>query len=73
MGNTGAQMGGWYRKEVKSVADMKGLKMRIWRLRRQGARAHRARYRRTSRAARSTPPLEKGTIDAAEWWARTTT
>jgi TRAP-type mannitol/chloroaromatic compound transport system substrate-binding protein len=29
MGNTGAQMGGWYRKEIKSIADMKGLKMRI--------------------------------------------
>src|SRR3954464_15096537 len=28
-GNTGAQMGGWYRKEVKSLADIKGLKMRI--------------------------------------------
>src|SRR5687767_2633155 len=28
MGNTGAQMGGWFRKEVKSIADMKGLKMR---------------------------------------------
>ena len=28
-GNTGAQMGGWYRKEIKSVADMQGLKMRI--------------------------------------------
>lgn len=28
-GNTGAQMGGWYRKEIKSVADMKGLKIRI--------------------------------------------
>ena len=28
-GNTGAQMGGWFRKEVKSVADMKGLKFRI--------------------------------------------
>jgi TRAP-type mannitol/chloroaromatic compound transport system substrate-binding protein len=27
-GNTGAQMGGWYRKEIKSVADLKGLKMR---------------------------------------------
>src|SRR6186713_2918102 len=25
-GNTGAQMGGWYRKEIKSAADMKGLK-----------------------------------------------
>ncbi|TPW30674.1 TRAP transporter substrate-binding protein [Pararhizobium mangrovi] len=28
-GNTGAQMGGWYRKEIKSVDDLKGLKMRI--------------------------------------------
>jgi len=27
-GNTGAQMGGWYRKEIKSVEDLKGLKMR---------------------------------------------
>lgn len=29
MGNTGAQMGGWYRKPVHSLADIKGLKMRI--------------------------------------------
>jgi TRAP-type mannitol/chloroaromatic compound transport system substrate-binding protein len=29
MGLTGAQMGGWYRKEIKSVDDLKGLKMRI--------------------------------------------
>ncbi len=28
-GNTGAQMGGWFRKEIKTVADMQGLKMRI--------------------------------------------
>jgi TRAP-type mannitol/chloroaromatic compound transport system substrate-binding protein len=28
-GNTGAQMGGWYRKEINSVEDLKGLKMRI--------------------------------------------
>jgi TRAP-type mannitol/chloroaromatic compound transport system substrate-binding protein len=28
-GNVGVQMGGWYRKEIKSVADIKGLKMRI--------------------------------------------
>ena len=28
-GNTGTQMGGWYRKEIKTVADLKGLKMRI--------------------------------------------
>jgi len=29
MGNTGAQMGGWFRKEVKSLADFKGLKFRV--------------------------------------------
>ena len=29
LGNTGVQMGGWYRKEIKTVADLKGLKMRI--------------------------------------------
>ena len=28
MGNTGAQMGGWYRKDIKSLADLKGLKFR---------------------------------------------
>lgn len=28
-GNTGMQMGGWFRKEIKSVSDLKGLKMRI--------------------------------------------
>ena len=28
-GNTGAQMGGWFRKEIKTVADLQGLKMRI--------------------------------------------
>jgi TRAP-type mannitol/chloroaromatic compound transport system substrate-binding protein len=28
-GNTGVQMGGWFRKEMKSIADFKGLKMRI--------------------------------------------
>ena len=38
-GNTGAQMGGWFRKEIKSVADLKGLKFRTNPLRRQGARA----------------------------------
>ena len=28
-GNTGTQMGGWFRKEIKTVADLSGLKMRI--------------------------------------------
>jgi len=29
MGNTGNQMGGWYRKEINTVADLKGLKFRM--------------------------------------------
>ena len=28
-GNTGCQMGGWFRKEIKTVDDLKGLKFRI--------------------------------------------
>jgi TRAP-type mannitol/chloroaromatic compound transport system substrate-binding protein len=66
MGNTGAQMGGWYRKEIKSVADLKGLKMRI------GGFAGRV-TERMGVVAQSIPggevyqALEKGTIDAAEW------
>ncbi len=28
-GNTGVQMGGWFNKEIKSIKDIKGLKMRI--------------------------------------------
>ncbi len=28
-GNTGCQMGGWFRKEINSVDDLKGIKMRI--------------------------------------------
>jgi TRAP-type mannitol/chloroaromatic compound transport system substrate-binding protein len=28
-GNTGVQMGGWFRKEIKTVQDLQGLKMRI--------------------------------------------
>ena len=33
-GNTGVQMGGWFTKEINSVADLQGLKMRIpaWRV-----------------------------------------
>lgn len=66
MGNTGAQMGGWYRKEIKSVKDLKGLKMRI------GGFAGRV-TERMGVVAQSIPggevyqALEKGTIDAAEW------
>lgn len=66
MGNTGAQMGGWYRKEIKSVKDVKGLKMRI------GGFAGKV-FERIGGVPQNIPggeiysALEKGTIDAAEW------
>jgi TRAP-type mannitol/chloroaromatic compound transport system substrate-binding protein len=65
-GNTGAQMGGWMRKEIKSVADLKGLKFRI------GGFAGRVLERmggvpQNIPGGDIYPALEKGTIDAAEW------
>jgi TRAP-type mannitol/chloroaromatic compound transport system substrate-binding protein len=65
-GNTGAQMGGWFRKEIKDVADMRGLKMRI------------GGFAGTVIAKLGVVPqqipgsdiytaLERGSIDAAEW------
>jgi TRAP-type mannitol/chloroaromatic compound transport system substrate-binding protein len=65
-GNTGTQMGGWFRKEIKTVADLKGLKMRISGL----AGKTMARLGVVTQqlpAADIYPSLEKGTIDAAEW------
>jgi len=65
-GNTGAQMGGWFRKPIKSVADIKGLKMRL------GGFAG-AVIKRMGGVPQNIPggevyqALEKGTIDAAEW------
>ncbi|SHM35195.1 TRAP transporter substrate-binding protein [Rhizobacter sp. OV335] len=65
-GNTGAQMGGWFRKEINTVADMKGLKFRI------GGFAGRIIERlgavpQNLPGGDIYPALEKGTIDAAEW------
>ena len=65
-GNTGTQMGGWYRKPVKTLADVKGLKIRIAGLagrvmERMGA------VPQQIAGADVYPALEKGTIDAAEW------
>ena len=66
MGNTGAQMGGWYRKEIKSVADLKGLKFRVGGF---GGKV----IERLGAVPQNIPggeiyqALEKGTIDAAEW------
>ena len=65
-GNTGAQMGGWYRKQVKSAKDIKGLKFRV------GGFAGKV-IERMGGVPQNIPggeiyqALEKGTIDAAEW------
>ena len=66
-GNTGTQMGGWFRKEVKTIADFKGLKMRL------GGGLIGDVMTKLGAVPQSIPggeiyqALEKGTIDAAEW------
>jgi TRAP-type mannitol/chloroaromatic compound transport system substrate-binding protein len=65
-GNTGCQMGGWFRKEINTVDDLKGLKMRI------GGFAGRIMQKlgvvpQQLAGGDIYPALEKGTIDAAEW------
>src|SRR6476659_3786460 len=65
-GNTGAQMGGWFRKEIKTVDDLKGLRMRIGGL--GGTVLQRLGAIPTQIAPGDIyPSLERGTIDAAEW------
>lgn len=65
-GNTGAQMGGWFRHEVHSLADLKGLKMRIPGL---GGKimARLGVVPQTLPGSDIYPALETGAIDAAEW------
>jgi TRAP-type mannitol/chloroaromatic compound transport system substrate-binding protein len=65
-GNTGVQMGGWFRKEVKSVADLKGLKMRIAGLGGE-VMARLGAVPQQIAGGDIYPALERGTIDAAEW------
>ena len=66
MGNTGAQMGGWFRKPIKTMDDIKGLKFRT------GGFSGKV-WERIGGIAANIPggeiyqALEKGTIDAAEW------
>src|SRR6478735_7062085 len=65
-GNTGVQMGGWFRKEINTVDDLKGLKMRI------GGFAGKVVEKlgvvpQQIAGGDIYPALEKGTIDAAEW------
>jgi len=65
-GNTGAQMGGWFRKEIKSIEDLKGLEMRIAGLAGQ-VLAKLGVVPQQIVGGDIYPALEKGTIDAAEW------
>jgi TRAP-type mannitol/chloroaromatic compound transport system substrate-binding protein len=66
-GNTGTQMGGWYRKEIKSVADLKGLKMRM------GGGLFGEAMQKLGVVPQNMPAgevyqaLEKGTLDAVEF------
>ena len=65
-GNTGAQMGGWYRKEINTVEDLKGLKVRLGGF--AGAVAEKLGVVPQQIAGGDIyPALEKGTIDGAEW------
>ena len=65
-GNTGVQMGGWFRKEIKSLKDLRGLKMRIPGLGGQ-IMARLGAVPQTLAGSDSYPALERGAIDAAEW------
>jgi TRAP-type mannitol/chloroaromatic compound transport system substrate-binding protein len=65
-GNTGTQMAGWYRREIKSVEDLKGLKMRVAGL--AGQILQRLGVVPQQIGGPDVyPALERGTIDAAEW------
>jgi TRAP-type mannitol/chloroaromatic compound transport system substrate-binding protein len=64
--NTGAQMGGWFRKEIQTTEDLKGLKFRVGGF--AGTILSRLGTVPQQLAAGDIyPALEKGTIDAAEW------
>ena len=65
-GNTGTQMGGWFKNEINSLADMRGLKMRIPGL---GGEVMEALGISTQQIAggETYQALEQGTIDALEW------
>ncbi|MHA6345291.1 TRAP transporter substrate-binding protein [Roseivivax sp. CAU 1761] len=65
-GNTGTQMGGWFRKEINGLVDMEGLQMRIAGL--AGQIMERVGVVPQQIAGGDIyPSLERGTIDAAEW------
>jgi TRAP-type mannitol/chloroaromatic compound transport system substrate-binding protein len=66
-GNTGTQMGGWYRKEIKTVNDLKGLKMRM------GGGLFGEAMQKLGVVSQNMPAgdvyqaLEKGSLDATEF------
>src|SRR5207342_1091426 len=65
-GSTNTQMGGWFRKEINSMEDMKGLKFRVGGF--AGLILQRVGVVPQQIAGGDIyPALEKGTIDAAEW------
>ncbi|WP_416064711.1 TRAP transporter substrate-binding protein [Rhizobium sp. ZK1] len=65
-GNTGVQMGGWFRKEINTLDDLKGVKMRIAGL--AGKVLEKLGVIPQQIAGGDIyPALEKGTIDASEW------
>ena len=65
-GNTGVQMGGWFRHEIKQLADLKGLKMRIPGIGGQ-IMARLGAVPQTLAGGDIYPALEHGAIDATEW------
>ena len=65
-GNTGTQMGGWFRKEIKTVADLNGLKFRIGGIAGQVLQKVGVIPQQIA-GGEIYPALEKGTIDGAEW------
>ncbi|MEM1178122.1 MAG: TRAP transporter substrate-binding protein [Acidobacteriota bacterium] len=65
-GNTGTQMGGWFRREIASAADLEGLSMRIPGL--GGEVMDRLGVRvQVLGASEIYPALDRGAIDATEW------
>jgi TRAP-type mannitol/chloroaromatic compound transport system substrate-binding protein len=65
-GNTGTQMGGWFRKEIKSASDFAGLKFRIGGIAGQVLQKLGVVSQQIG-GADVYQSLENGTIDAAEW------
>jgi TRAP-type mannitol/chloroaromatic compound transport system substrate-binding protein len=66
MGNTGVQMGGWFRKKIDKVGDLKGLKMRIPGL--GGKVMAKAGVNPVLMAGGEIyTALERGALDATEW------